>query len=120
MRTVAHTLSCSVTKKAWLLTVLLSTAELSETLVGVFLPGPQARLVAGSVLLLTPRSFAGTPAVSGGGGMQGPGGGQGRRPGVEYGPPVSGAAHIRDINQRRVLEHIRASAASEASIFQVC
>ena len=45
-------------KKAWLLTELLSTAELSETLVGVFLPGPQARLVAGSVLLLTPRSFA--------------------------------------------------------------
>ena len=45
-------------KKAWLLSVLLSTAELSETLVGVFLPGPQARLAAGQILLLTPRSFA--------------------------------------------------------------
>ena len=41
-------------KKVWLLTVLLSTAELSKTLVGVFLPGTQAKLVAGSVLLLTP------------------------------------------------------------------
>ena len=39
----------------WLLTVLLSTAELSKTLVGVFLPGTQAGLVAGvPVLLLTP------------------------------------------------------------------
>ena len=45
-------------KKVWLLTVLLSTAELSETLVGVFLPGPQARLTAGQIFLLTPRSFA--------------------------------------------------------------
>ena len=51
-------------KKVWLLTVLLSTAELSETLVGVFLPGPQARLTAGQVLLLTPRSFARWPAHS--------------------------------------------------------
>ena len=39
----------------WLLTVLLSTAELSKTLTGVFLPGTQAGLVAGvPVLLLTP------------------------------------------------------------------
>ena len=39
----------------WLLTVLPSTAELSKTLVGVFLPGTQAGLVAGvPVLLLTP------------------------------------------------------------------
>ena len=49
MRTVALPLSVVPlkAKKAWLLTVLLSTAELSETLVGVFLPGPQARVVAG-------------------------------------------------------------------------
>ena len=58
MRTVALPLSVVSLKKAWLLTVLLSTAELSETLVGVFLPGPQARLTAGQVLLLTPRGFA--------------------------------------------------------------
>ena len=39
----------------WLLTVLSSTAELSKTLTGVFLPGTQAELVAGvPVLLLTP------------------------------------------------------------------
>ena len=39
----------------WLLTVLSSTAELSKTLTGVFLPGTQAGLVAGvPVLLLTP------------------------------------------------------------------
>ena len=39
----------------WLLTVLPSTAELSKTLTGVFLPGTQAGLVAGvPVLLLTP------------------------------------------------------------------
>ena len=56
MRTVARPLRVVPleAKKAWLLTVLLSTAELSETLVGVFLPGPQARLTAGLVLLLTP------------------------------------------------------------------
>ena len=58
MRTVALPLSVVSLKKAWLLTVLLSTAELSETLVGVFLPGPQARLTAGQVLLLTPGGFA--------------------------------------------------------------
>ena len=59
MRTVALPLSVVPlkAKKAWLLTVLLSTAELSETLVGVFLPGPQARLTAGQVLLLTPQKL---------------------------------------------------------------
>ena len=52
-------------KKVWLLTVLLSTAELSETLVGVFLPGPQARLVAGSVLLSYPQEASQLGAVPG-------------------------------------------------------
>ena len=44
-------------KKVWLLTVLLSTAELSETLVGVFLPGPQARLAAGRDINTYPRKL---------------------------------------------------------------
>ena len=47
----------------WLLTVLSSTAELSKTLVGVFLPGTQAELVAGvPVLLLTPLKLR-TPLI---------------------------------------------------------
>ena len=59
MRTVARPLRIVPleVKKAWLLTVLLSTAELSETLVGVFLPGPQARLAAGSDITTYPRKL---------------------------------------------------------------
>ena len=55
MRTVARSLRFSPLRKVWLLTVLPSTAELSKTLTGVFLPGTQAGLVAGvPVLILTP------------------------------------------------------------------
>ena len=53
LSTVGTPIKCCAAKRL----VRVSTAELSETLVGVFLPGPQARLAAGSDITTYPRKL---------------------------------------------------------------